>query len=220
MPPALASWSYDDMTSDAGFSLFAFVGFGVIYQRSASAIRNANDHRNRQSCFDADRNAPMNAVTCLDLHWMSQYEVRADFERYGATAYFDGAHNPVAIYRPAANAEKDNFRDSPDTTKSSNGTFTYHQVLISTPGDANWDHFKWVIKVSYCLLLTTYYLLLTTHYSLLTTYYSLLTTHYSLLTAYYLLLTTYYLLLATYYSLLTTYFSLLFTYCLLLSTYC
>ena len=151
MPPALSKWTYDDMTSDAGFSRFSFVGFGVIYMRKLGGFSSdVHDHRSKQSCFDANRNAPTDAIYCLDLHWMSQYAVRDDFERYGATAYFGATQQPLAIHRPANTGDfkTADFHKKPTSTVDANGVITYTHMLTSTLGDENWEHMKWTLKVS------------------------------------------------------------------------
>lgn len=121
-------------------------------RRRALVSSNARGERKREeeSRFGSNHVLTLQFVIafCLDLHWMSEYEVRDSFERYGATAYFNAAREPLAIDRFAHDAELTDFHNGPMVTVTPNGVRKYLAIQRSVPGDATWEHAKWAVKVS------------------------------------------------------------------------
>lgn len=98
---------WDEMTSDEAMARIAFAGIG--------AYRLAR-------VTEPD---PDGAVWVSDFAFMSSFEVREGFERYGAVAYFDGEQRLVRIH-------------------------WCHGHDDVRPGDPRWEHAKWVWR---CTLL-------------------------------------------------------------------
>jgi hypothetical protein len=104
MPPPLTNWSGLDVASDAALAHMVFCG--------------AAGWRLRAQPRDAD-----GAVWSVDFAELAEFRVRPDFERFGATAFFDADRRPVRIHWAA-------------------------RALDVRPGDAAWPHAKFVWRSS------------------------------------------------------------------------
>jgi len=99
-PLELTPWK--ELWSDEAVSRFSFAGLAA--------------HR-----MEAVSGAGFGIAYKCDWDWLSNYEVRAGFERYGAIAYFDSRANLKKIYWS-------------------------HAAKFVHPGEADWEHAKWAYK--------------------------------------------------------------------------
>ena len=101
---------WEEMSSDAAQSRLAFAGLG--------ALRLLPVEPEPDSGGDPD-----GAAWVSDFAWMSQFDVREGFERYGAVAYFGADQSIVRIHWSHAGRDV-------------------------RPGDADWEHAKWAWRCS------------------------------------------------------------------------
>lgn len=114
--------SYTDLSSDESMTRLAFAGFVAYRVRRCTATANT----------------PVSAVWVADFSHLGDLAVRHGFERYGATAWFDGQQRPICIH-------------------------WCHGNCTVLPGDANWQHAKFVWRCSAFLAITITDHLVSTH---------------------------------------------------------
>ena len=104
IPPQYNYW--DDISSDAATEKMCFYGVGQIYVRN---------------CINITDNMPANSVYEINLEYLSHYETRNNFIRYGNIAYFNKDKQLIGIW---------------SCDKSS----LFH------PGDDLWEHVKFAFR--------------------------------------------------------------------------
>ena len=103
------------MQSDTWIQLIAFSGFA--------------SHRTRKTLI-AKTNQTMNKIAFVnDVTFLSLYNVRNGYQKYGAAAYFDQTYKVTQIY-----------------VSHNDTTYSAEHANVS-----EWEHAKWVWKVSVCV---------------------------------------------------------------------
>eukprot|EP01083_Nonionella_stella_P206302 750492_1 len=91
---------YDELLSNKSISQFAFSGLGCHYMKKLSEEHKTNyDHHPTHNVI------PPNAVYIHDFSFLSIFDVRPGYEKYGAAAYFNKNYEIIGIY----NNENDEY---------------------------------------------------------------------------------------------------------------
>ena len=92
LPPTLTDWGNIDMQSDLGVSAIAFRGFGQKLLRPAASRSTSTTQ------LPDGVEIPPTAEYMIDLAHYTKYQTRTQFDKFGATAYFDKHYRIVGIW--------------------------------------------------------------------------------------------------------------------------
>uniref|UniRef100_A0A7S0KXD5 Lipoxygenase domain-containing protein n=2 Tax=Asterionellopsis glacialis TaxID=33640 RepID=A0A7S0KXD5_9STRA len=134
---------HEDVTSDTVVSHIAFAGFACF--RTKELLRDNESENNL-----VWNHAPANARYVNDNTRLAKLKVRSGYQRYGAAAYFDKNFDLVGIYSCCDNK----LVQPPDDSKKDEDFFNLVFPEQEAGNPAEWEHAKWVWKVSAFALAT------------------------------------------------------------------
>jgi hypothetical protein len=126
----IANTQWHDLASDTSFSLIAFEGIG---QQWLVGIEAPQIKKTFETFGPPPRELSADYQYVIDLSYLSKYEVRPRYARYGAIACFDSKKEPIAIYV----CHWEQWIPRPDTFCN-----------FDAPDRRKWDHAKFAMRAS------------------------------------------------------------------------
>lgn len=155
LPPPLTP--FKELSSDKAMSDLAFSSIGQLYivhqtawHRNSAAYRSGTPPRGEVPCAYPGE-LPSDTEYVIDLSVMSKYEVRGEFAKYGAAAFFDRHRTLIAVYV----CDIDGAGQPAFPIGGPRGAALVRPSRLGGESESAWEFAKWALRctlVSFCTL--------------------------------------------------------------------